>query len=137
MLVLSRFRDEKIMIDGGITITIISVNRDEARISVKAPPDVGIYNSHVTIPVAQGLADGRARQHVPTCHHDSRQMGMVRSYVKDQTILIGDDIVVVIISVIRGKVRLGIKAPKSLWIHREEVYRAIQAQENGGRQTVV
>ncbi len=39
---------------------------------------------------------------------------------------IGDDIVVTIIEVSKGSVRLGIKAPKDVAIHRHEVYEKIQ-----------
>ena len=42
-----------------------------------------------------------------------------------ETIRIGDDIEVVVIEVRGGTVRLGFKAPRSVSIHREEVYRQI------------
>ena len=46
-----------------------------------------------------------------------------------EQINIGDDIVVTIIEVSKGNVRLGIKAPKQVSIHRHEIYEKIQ-QEN-------
>ena len=40
--------------------------------------------------------------------------------------MIGHDIVVTILSIGRDQVRIGIRAPADVEVHREEVYRAIQ-----------
>ncbi len=49
--------------------------------------------------------------------------------------MIGDDVQITIVDVRGDKVRLGIEAPKSIPVHRKEVYEAIQrekkAAENG------
>lgn len=42
-----------------------------------------------------------------------------------QSILIGDDIVVTILELSRDQVRIGIRAPRSVSVHREEVYEEI------------
>jgi carbon storage regulator len=44
-----------------------------------------------------------------------------------ESIMIGDDVEVVVLSVEGQKVRLGFHAPPSLAVHREEVYRAINS----------
>lgn len=44
---------------------------------------------------------------------------------KDQRIVIGDDIVVTVLEVKGDSVRLGVEAPRSVQVHREEVYRAL------------
>ncbi len=46
-----------------------------------------------------------------------------------ERIFIGDDIVVMVIKVDRGKVRLGIQAPSDVPVHREETYRRIKLEE--------
>ncbi len=46
-----------------------------------------------------------------------------------ESILIGDDIQIVITSIDQNRVRVGIKSPANIPIYREEVYRKIQ-QEN-------
>ena len=40
----------------------------------------------------------------------------------DQSIVIGHDIVVTVLEVRGDQVRLGIRAPRSVQVHREEVY---------------
>ena len=48
---------------------------------------------------------------------------------KNESIIIGDNIEIVIIGVQGEQVKLGIIAPKEISVHRKEVYRQIQ-QEN-------
>ncbi|KOB19944.1 carbon storage regulator CsrA [Xanthomonas arboricola] len=43
----------------------------------------------------------------------------------NETIRIGDDITVTVVSVKKGQVRLSISAPKDVSVHREEVYNRI------------
>ncbi len=50
---------------------------------------------------------------------------------KDQSIMIGDDIEVTIIEVRGDKVRLAINAPRSIPVHRDEIYEAIQRDKAG------
>ena len=57
---------------------------------------------------------------------------LVLSRKKDEKIIIGDNITLMVIEIKNDKVRLGIEAPREITVHREEVYAAIkQAQENG------
>jgi carbon storage regulator len=54
---------------------------------------------------------------------------LVLSRQKDESIIIGDDVEVTIVDVRGDKVRLGISAPKSITVHRKEVYEAIQREK--------
>jgi len=53
---------------------------------------------------------------------------LVLSRSKDESIIIGDDVKITIIDVKGDKVRLGITAPRSISVHRKEVYEAIQRE---------
>lgn len=44
----------------------------------------------------------------------------------NQSIMIGSDVVVTVLEVHGEQVRIGIKAPRSVTVHREELYHAIQ-----------
>lgn len=60
---------------------------------------------------------------------------LVLSRQRDESIMIGDDVEIIIIDVRGDKVRLGIKAPKNIPVHRREIYDAIQRekeQKGGG-----
>ncbi len=51
-----------------------------------------------------------------------------------QSVMIGDDIEVTILSSDGAKVRLGIRAPLDVPVHREEIYLEIQANGQGREQ---
>jgi len=53
---------------------------------------------------------------------------LVLSRQRDQSIIIGDSIVVTIVDIRGDKVRLGIDAPSEIPVHRREVYEAIQRE---------
>jgi carbon storage regulator len=53
---------------------------------------------------------------------------LVLSRQKDESIMIGDNIEVIIVDIRGDKVRLGISAPKETTVHRREVYDAIQRE---------
>jgi len=54
---------------------------------------------------------------------------LVLSRQKDESIIIGDDVEVTIVDVRGDKVRLGINAPRSISVHRKEIYEAIQREK--------
>ena len=60
---------------------------------------------------------------------------LVLSRHRDESIMIGDNVVVTIVDIRGDKVRLGIDAPQDIPVHRQEVYDAIQkenlAKEDG------
>ena len=55
---------------------------------------------------------------------------LVLSRQKDESIMIGDDVEIIIVDVRGDKVRLGITAPKQIPVHRREIYDAIQREKN-------
>ena len=54
---------------------------------------------------------------------------LVLSRKKNESIIIGENIVVVVVDIRHDKVRLGIEAPKEVTVHRREVYEAIKRSE--------
>ncbi len=53
---------------------------------------------------------------------------LVLSRQRDESIIIGDNVVVTIVDVRGDKVKLGIEAPKEIPVHRQEVYEAIRRE---------
>lgn len=59
---------------------------------------------------------------------------LVLSRHRDESIMIGDDIVITIVDIRGDKVRLGIDAPQSVPVHRQEVYMAIKRENQRANQ---
>ena len=53
---------------------------------------------------------------------------LVLSRKKDETIIINDNIEIMVVEIRGDKVRLGVKAPREVPVHRKEVYDAIQKE---------
>lgn len=53
---------------------------------------------------------------------------LVLSRQRDESIIIGDSIVITVVDIRGDKVRLGINAPTEIPVHRQEVYEAIQRE---------
>lgn len=65
---------------------------------------------------------------------------LVLSRQRDESIIIGDNIRLIVVDIRGDKVRLGIDAPDDVTVHREEVYKAIQrdgerATQKGNKQS--
>jgi len=54
---------------------------------------------------------------------------LVLSRKKNESIVIDNDISIVVVEIRGDKVRLGIEAPKEVPVHRQEVYDAIKRSE--------
>lgn len=54
---------------------------------------------------------------------------LVLSRKKNESIVINDDITIVVIEIRGDKVRLGVNAPKEVPVHRQEVYDAIKRKQ--------
>jgi len=47
-----------------------------------------------------------------------------------ETLVIGDDVSITVLGVKGNQVRIGIKAPKDVSVHREEIYERIQHEKS-------
>ena len=54
---------------------------------------------------------------------------LVLSRKKNESIVINDDITIVVVEIRGDKVRLGVEAPKEVPVHRREVYDAIRRND--------
>jgi len=57
---------------------------------------------------------------------------LVLSRKTGEAIRIGDDIIVRVVEIRGDKVRLALEAPRTVSVHREEIYDAIQREWEGG-----
>jgi carbon storage regulator len=56
---------------------------------------------------------------------------LVLSRKKNESIVINNDITIVVVEIRGDKVRLGVEAPKEVPVHRREVYDAIKRHASG------
>ncbi len=47
-----------------------------------------------------------------------------------ETIMVGDEVQVTVLGVKGNQIRIGIKAPEEIAVHREEIYNRIQAEQD-------
>ena len=111
--------------------SIASARRVDERIITSNPPiRVGswvirgpVFNTLVSLE-PHGLLRSNDLIHV------SKECNMlVLSRKKNESIVINNDITVVVVEIRGDKVRLGVEAPKEVPVHRREVYDAIQQNE--------
>jgi len=64
---------------------------------------------------------------------------LVLSRYRDESIYIGDDIVITVVDIRGDRVRIGVQAPANVSVHRQEVYEAIKKESKepglGARKT--
>jgi len=51
---------------------------------------------------------------------------LVLSRYRDESIYVGDDIVITVVDIRGDRVRIGVQAPSDVTVHRQEVYEAIK-----------
>lgn len=61
---------------------------------------------------------------------------LVLTRKQDQSIMIGDDIEVKLLDIKESQVKIGIVAPKTVAVHRREVYQAIHSENAEAAQSV-
>ena len=47
-----------------------------------------------------------------------------------EVLMIGDEVTVHVLGINGGQVKIGVNAPKSVAVHREEIYQRIQSEKN-------
>lgn len=62
---------------------------------------------------------------------------LVVSRKQDESIIIGNEIEVIVVRIDRHNVRLGVRAPKSISVHRKEVYEEIRLENLAAAKTQV
>ena len=61
MLVLSRKRDERIVINDNIVITVVDIRGDKVRLGIEAPSDVPVHRQEVLDAIRRHAADAEPK----------------------------------------------------------------------------
>lgn len=58
MLVLSRHKNESIVINGNVTVTIIDIRGDKVRLGIDAPDEIPVHRKEIQDAIDRELASG-------------------------------------------------------------------------------
>jgi carbon storage regulator CsrA len=127
-LVLTRHVGESIMIGGEIEVVAVGLRSGTARLKVVAPRSVPVHRREIFDSIR---ADSPEVQAAPpggpaTPRPDKPQGGLVLARMAGQSIMIGDDVELSVVEVRPSTVKLRISAPKSVAVHRREVFDSIR-----------
>lgn len=129
MLVLTRQRDQSIMIGDDIEIKVVSIGGCDVRLGITAPTKIAVHRKEVYDRIKAGKPPAAKDDFNQA---DSKKSGgmLVLTRELDETVMIGGDISIKITDIRDNKVRLGISAPQKISVHRKEVYDAIKAGQD-------
>jgi len=120
-LVFARKSDQAIYIGDTIRVRVgYRWNYNSVRLVIEAPPSVPVLRAEIR------------NASIPAKQIDARKdfTRLVLTRRKDDSIFIGDDVRITIVDIRGDRVRIGVDAPRSVAVHREEVYEAIKAENN-------
>jgi carbon storage regulator len=63
--------------------------------------------------------------------HGRRKAMLILTRRVGETLIIGDEVSVTVLGVKGNQVRIGVNAPKTVSVHREEIYQRIQNEKTG------
>ena len=118
MLVLSRRPGSTIVIDHHVRITVEGIVGDDVCLSVDGPEGTVVQRVEVVDMARELSARGR--------EWDRARMHVLSRRARP-ALLIRDNVRVAILAISSEAVRIGVDAPPTIEVHREEVYRQIQA----------
>jgi carbon storage regulator len=54
---------------------------------------------------------------------------LILTRAPSESVMVGDEVTITVLGVKGNQVRIGVTAPKSIAVHREEIYQRIQAEK--------
>jgi carbon storage regulator len=134
-LVLTRHLGESIMIGDDVEVQVVDLRPGTVRIKVMAPRTIAVHRREVfdmiqASPVgAEPLPPlALALETTAVARPSKPQGGLVLSRYTQQSIMVGNEIEVMIVEIRPATVKLKITAPRSVAVHRREVYDALQVR---------
>ncbi len=133
-LVLARQLGESVMIGDSVMIEVVGLKSNSVRLRIVAPRSVAVHRREVydairlspnleSTMLGQGATVSEATEPLSSANEG----GLVLTRRGGQTIMIGGEVAIDVVEARPGTVRLRVIAPRSIAVHRREVYDAIQA----------
>ena len=125
-LVLTRHVDESIMVGDEVEVQVVGLKSGTVRLKIVAPRSIPVHRREVfdairetRLEVASSIASTDPRPGKPSG-------GLVLTRYAQQSIMIGDEVEIAVVEVRPTTVKLKIVAPRTVAVHRREVYEAIR-----------
>ena len=138
-LVLARQLGKCIMIGDSVMVEVLGLKSNSARLRIVAPRTVAVHRREVydairlsPRPASPAVAVEQRLPVNPQSVTTPGEGGLVLTRREGQTIMIGDEVAIDVVEARPGTVRLRVIAPRSIAVHRREVYDAIRAGESKG-----
>lgn len=80
MLVLSRHKDETIMIGDSIEITIVDIKGDTVRVGISAPREVSVHRKEIYEAIQKEMIEAAKQQAIP----DKKAIGDIAALLKNK-----------------------------------------------------
>lgn len=77
----------------------------------------------------------RMARRIDSCRMEVKTMLILTRRV-NETLMIGDDVTVTVLSINGNQVRIGVNAPRHIPVHREEIYEKIKQQGESAARVV-
>jgi carbon storage regulator len=132
-LVLTRHRDQSIVIADEVEVRVVSLKADSVRLRITAPRSIPVHRREVydAIRSASSRSTPEGRDTAGRSPSGQGPGGLVLSRHRLESVMIGDDVEVVVAEVRPSAVRLRITAPRDVTVHRREIQEAIRRGESG------
>ena len=127
-LVLARQAGESIMIGDHVEVEVVGLKSGTVRLRIAAPRSVGVHRREVYDAIRLAAEPGATGVGpIPPAGVDAGEPGsLVLTRREGQTIIIGGEVGIDVVEARPGTVRLRVIAPRSIAVHRREVYDAIR-----------
>jgi carbon storage regulator len=127
-LVLTRHLDESIMIGDEVELQVVGIKSGTVRLKIVAPRSIPVHRREVfdairSSPAPQEVAPPAEPNIV---RPGKPQGGLVLTRSAQQSIMIGGEVEIAVVEIRPSTVKLRISAPKSVAVHRREVFEAIR-----------
>ena len=132
-LVLTRRLGESIMIGNAVEVQIVTLKTGSVRIKIVAPRSIAVHRREVfdaiqaNPPVVEAAP---SRTETVIERSNEKPGGLVLTRSVEESIMIGDEVEIKVVEVRPSTVKLRVSAPKTVAVHRREVFDSIRDSQS-------
>ncbi len=123
-LVLTRHLGESIMIGEAVEVQVVGIRSGTVRLKIVAPRTIAVHRREIFDSIQSGFApiESSPISEPVTPRPGKPSGGLVLARSARQSIMIGEDVELLVVEVRPSTVKLRISAPRSIPVHRREIF---------------